>query len=91
MGVVRQTTKRYNAGIMPIIKSAEKKLRSDKSKTRVNQAYRLKYREAVKVAREKKTKKAITEAFRTLDRAAKRKVIHKNKADRLKSRLMKRA
>lgn len=72
---------------MPILKSALKKLRQDKKRTLINKPYRVKMREAVKQMRLKKTKKALESAFAALDKAAKRKVIHKNRAARLKSRL----
>jgi len=74
---------------MPIIKSAKKKLKQDKRRAAVNRVYRNKVKTAVKEAREKKTKKAVEAAYKALDRAAKKKVIHKNKASRLKSRLVK--
>ena len=74
---------------MPIIKSAKKKLKQDERRTAVNKKYREKMRVALKEARLKKTKKAVQLAYQALDRAAKRKVIHKSKAARLKSRLVK--
>jgi len=74
---------------MPIIKSAKKKLKQDKYKTGVNKIYSSKFRLALKQAKLTKTKKAATEAYRAIDKAAKRGVIHKNKAARLKSRLTK--
>ena len=74
---------------MPIIKSAKKKLRVDKRRTKVNRVYRNKLKDALKEAREKKTKKSLQETYRVIDRAAKKKVIHKNKAARIKSRLVK--
>lgn len=72
---------------MPILKSALKKLRSDRRRTRENLKLKLAYKQAVKLARAKKSAAALTKAFRALDRAAKKKIIHKNKAGRLKSRL----
>jgi small subunit ribosomal protein S20 len=75
--------------IMPIIKSAKKKLRVDKRRTKVNRVYRNKLKSALKETREKKTKKSLQGAYRVVDRAAKKKVIHKNKAARIKSRLVK--
>ncbi|MDO8451900.1 MAG: 30S ribosomal protein S20, partial [bacterium] len=39
--------------------------------------------------RTKPSAKALTQAFRIIDKAAKSNLIHKNKADRLKSRLSK--
>ncbi len=73
--------------IMPIIKSAKKKLKVDKRRTKVNRVYRNRLKEALKTASGKKTKKALQAAYKALDQAAKKKVIHKNKAARLKSRL----
>lgn len=74
---------------MPILKSAIKKLKQDKKRTAVNKVYRENLRQAVKQARKEKTAKAVRLAYSALDKAAKQKVIHKNKAGRLKSRLMK--
>ncbi len=74
---------------MPILKSAIKKLKQDKKRTMVNKVYRESLRQAVKQARKEKTAKAVKLAYSALDKAAKQKVIHKNKAARLKSRLMK--
>lgn len=74
---------------MPIIKSAKKKLKVDVRRTKVNRVYRNRMKEALKTANEKKTKKALQAAYKALDQAAKKRVIHKNKAARLKSRLVK--
>lgn len=74
---------------MPILKSAIKKLKQDKKRTGVNKVYRENLRRAVKQARKEKSAKAVKLAYSALDKAAKKKVIHKNKAARLKSRLMK--
>lgn len=76
---------------MPILKSAIKKLRQDKKKTVVNDRYRSWLKKALKEAAEKLTKKTISEAYTAIDRAAKRKIIHPNKASRLKSNLIKAA
>lgn len=72
---------------MPILKSAIKKLKQDKKRALVNRAYREKYRLAVKNVRSKPTPKTLQTVYQALDRAAKVRVIHKNKASRLKSRL----
>lgn len=72
---------------MPITNSAKKTLRRDKRRTAVNKRIRKKLKEAIKKARQKPTKKNLSQATSVLDRAAKKKVIHKNKANRLKSRL----
>ena len=74
---------------MPITVGAIRKLRADKKKTALNLRVKNLYKQAVKKARQKPTEKNLTEAFSRLDRAAKSKVIHKNKASRLKSRLAK--
>ncbi len=72
---------------MPITKGAIRKLRADKSKTRINAVVKRAFREAVSKMRKHPTVKNLAEVYRRADRAAKSKVIHKNKADRLKFRL----
>lgn len=72
---------------MPILKSAAKKLKQDLKRAKVNRRYRQKYRLAIKTARIKPTVKTLQAASQALDRAAKVRVIHPNKAGRLKSRL----
>lgn len=72
---------------MPIIKQAQKKLRHDRSRTRETSKIREKVRSAVKSMRKNPTKKTLSVTFRVLDKAAKKNIIHPNKASRLKSRL----
>lgn len=74
---------------MPIIKSAKKKMRQDKKKTAHNLKIKLNLKSAVKKMRSKPTAKALQEVFSKLDKATKTKLIHPNKAARLKSRLTK--
>jgi small subunit ribosomal protein S20 len=74
---------------MPIIKSAKKKLKQDKKRAAINRIYRRRLKDAVKEAEKKKTAAVIQQLYRTLDRAVKRGIIHRNKAARLKSRLAK--
>lgn len=74
---------------MPVIESAKKALRRDRRRTVVNKRVREKFREALKKAREEKSEKAVSSAYSQIDIAAKKNVIHKNKAGRLKSRLSK--
>lgn len=74
---------------MPVTISAKKALRRDQRRTIVNKKIKEKIKKAVKIARQKPTPKTLKEAYSTLDRAVKNKVIHKNKAARLKSRLTK--
>ncbi len=70
---------------MPLIKSAIKKLKQDKTKTKRNAAYKKNYKESTKNLSKSPTKKNLASAFKALDKAAKRGVIHKKKAARLKS------
>jgi len=77
---------------MPNIKSAKKKLRKDTKRTAKNDAYRKKVKDTIKSISKmstRTTKVTLQKAFSTIDRAAKKKVIHKNKAARLKSRVSK--
>lgn len=74
---------------MPVTASAKKALRRDRRRAIINKKIRKKIKEALKKARQKPTKKTLAEAASSLDRAAKKKVIRKNKAARLKSRLAK--
>jgi small subunit ribosomal protein S20 len=77
---------------MPNIKSAKKKMRKDVKRTKHNVFYHEAIKKAMKLVGKltgdsdpQKTKKTIS----LIDKAAKRKIIHKNKAARLKSRVMK--
>lgn len=74
---------------MPIIKSAKKKLRKDVKRTKQNKSYISAYKKAIDRVKKSKTggKKAdlIKKAQAAIDKAIKRKVIHKNKGSRLKS------
>lgn len=79
----------YTYVVMPIIRSAKKKARQDIKRTKINQAVRSSYKSAVKDAREKTSTESLTLAFRQLDMAAKKRIIHPNKASRLKSNLSK--
>ena len=74
---------------MPITIQASKKLRRDKRRTEETRVVRAGVRTVVKTMRTKPTEKALSSVFTTLDKAAKRNVIHPNKAARLKSRLAK--
>lgn len=73
--------------IMPITAQAEKKLRHDRKRTKQTMSVRKALHDVVKKARKSPTKKSLSLAFQALDKAAKRSVIHLNKASRLKSRL----
>lgn len=68
---------------MPISASAKKSLRVAERRAGENKIMKLRIRKQVKQT----TPDTLGQAFRLLDKAAKRNVIHKNKAARLKSRL----
>lgn len=76
---------------MPITKSVKKALRQSKRKKRINLKVKNAYKQAVKdVVRAESTSeraKLLSQAFSRIDKAAKKAVIHKNKAQRLKSNL----
>lgn len=74
---------------MPIIKSAIKKMRKDKTRTARNNEIKNSLKGAVKNARRSPSSETLQKAFSHLDKAAKTKLIHPNKAARLKSRLAK--
>jgi len=80
---------------MPLLKSAKKALRVDRANKIINNQTRNKVKTALKAARlaiaegRKDSKEKIAAAYRELDLAAKKNVIHKNRASRLKSRLAK--
>ena len=82
---------------MPIIKSAKKKLKQDKRRTAENLTYMKQYKLAVKTAKKSvaakgaKTMSLVSKAISLIDKAAKKGVMHKNKAARLKSRVTKSA
>lgn len=74
---------------MPIIKSAIKKVRKDKTRTERNARREASFRKLMKATRREPNQKNLTAVFSALDKAVKVNLIHKNKAARLKSRLSK--
>lgn len=74
---------------MPIIRSAIKKIRKDKVRTARNKKREDSLKALIKKVRVTKSAKDLTAVFSALDKAAKVKLIHPNKAARLKSRLSK--
>lgn len=74
---------------MPVSESAKKALRRDRRRAVVNKRIRRRLKEVLKKTRANPTKKMLNQAVIALDRAAKNRVIHPNKAARLKSRLVK--
>lgn len=74
---------------MPVIKSAIKKLRQDRKREKRNDALRDDLKSVVRQAKKVKNGKAVAQAVSVIDKAAKNKIIHTNKAARLKSSLTK--
>lgn len=76
---------------MPIIKSAIKKVRKDKKRTKVNALYVKTYQATLKKIKKggPDVKKLISLFYSQIDKAVKHHVIHKNKATRLKSQVSK--
>jgi small subunit ribosomal protein S20 len=80
---------------LPNVKSAEKRMRTAEKRAARNKAQRSRLRTAVKKARQAEsaedTQAAFLDAKSLLDRAARKHLVHPNKAARLKSKLAKRA
>lgn len=74
---------------MPVIKSAIKKLRHDKKREKENQVFLSLMEKTLRIAKKSQGKKEISSAFSLLDKAVKKHLVHKNKAARLKSALVK--
>lgn len=74
---------------MPLIHSAIKKVRKDKQRAARNLKRELNLNNLIKKVRKTKSVKDLQAAFSALDKAEKVKLIHPNKAARLKSRLSK--
>lgn len=74
---------------MPVIKSAIKKQRKDKKREKENSTFMVTVAKAVKAAQKGATPKVVAEAFSMIDRAAKKNLLHKNKAARMKAGLSK--
>lgn len=74
---------------MPVTKTAKRALRSSKIKESVNKLIVSQLEVAIRKAKKLKTKDQVIKAISLTDRTAKKGVIHKNKAARLKSQLSK--
>jgi small subunit ribosomal protein S20 len=78
---------------VPRIKSAKKAMRKSLAANDRNRAKRSQLRTAIKKVRTAATAKdaalALSEAVRLLDRAGRKNLVHRNTADRTKSRLTK--
>jgi len=78
----------YNI-IMPVTKTAKRALRVSKRKEKVNKELTTRLEIALRIAHKGKKPADIIKAISLADRAAKKKIIHKNKAARVKSSLSK--
>jgi small subunit ribosomal protein S20 len=76
---------------MPIIASAKKRVRTTRKATVRNAKTKRSLKSALKVLAKSPSGKTISAAQSQIDRAAKKGVIHKNKAARLKSKAAKKA
>ena len=74
---------------MPVTKTAKRALRGSRAKEIVNKLTIGKLEVAMRQAKKTKSSEKISKAISLADRAAKRKVIHKNKAARIKSQMTK--
>jgi small subunit ribosomal protein S20 len=74
---------------MPVTTTAKRALRGSKNKEFVNKLILKKLEVAIRVAKKAKGTEKILSAISLADRAAKKKVIHKNRAARIKSQLNK--
>lgn len=72
---------------MPVTKTAKRALRGSKRKEKVNSLIISRLEAALRMAKKTGGKKAVLKAVSLTDRAAKKKIIHKNKAARIKSAL----
>lgn len=72
---------------MPVTKTAKRALRSAKRKEIINKQIRTNVEVAIRLAIKNKTRKNILKAISLSDRAAKKNIIHKNKAARIKRSL----
>ena len=72
---------------MPVIRSAKKKMRHDKWRTKVNKEKKELLKKTLKLVRLKPTPENIRKAQSVIDKTAKARLIHKNKAARLKSQI----
>lgn len=74
---------------MPVTKTAKRALRGSLRKQKVNKTLTSKLEIAIRMAEKNKKEKDIITAISLTDKAAKKKIIHKNKAARMKSSLSK--
>jgi small subunit ribosomal protein S20 len=76
---------------MPIIKSAKKRVKVARKATSRNKRTKRNLKSALKAFTAKSTDKSLRSAQSSIDKALKKRIIHKNKAARLKSQASKKA
>jgi small subunit ribosomal protein S20 len=75
---------------MPNIKSAKKKMKQDIRREKENAQYSKAVRDVTKkIVKGDKSDDMVNKAYSAIDKAAKKNIIHKNKAARLKSKVTK--
>lgn len=74
---------------MPVTKTAKRALRSSRNKATVNKLLTKRLEIAIRVAKKSKSLKEVLAATSLADHAAKKRIIHRNKAARIKSQLSK--
>lgn len=74
---------------MPVLKSSKKALKVAKRRRAENDSLRKALREAIKILRANPTQGSLKKVYSLLDRAAKKHLVHKNRAARLKSKYSK--
>jgi small subunit ribosomal protein S20 len=74
---------------MPVTKTAKRALRVSTRKVKRNTTVRSDLEVAIRLAKKSRKEKDVVRASSLADRAAKRNVIHENKASRIKSALSK--
>lgn len=74
---------------MPVLPHAKKALRASKTKAQYNREVKSVAMTAMKKMTLKPSKENLTAAYTAIDKAAKRKVFHYNRAARLKSKMAK--
>jgi small subunit ribosomal protein S20 len=70
---------------MPLLKSAIKKMKQDKKKAKINKKRIQMYSKQIQKVKKTKNKDDALKAYSFIDKARNKKLIHKNKASRLKS------
>src|SRR5687767_12706500 len=74
---------------MPLLKHAKKKLRQERKRELHNQSLTTAFKNLLKTAKKTQTAESVSKAFSAVDKAAKKNLIHKNKAAHIKSGLAK--